>query len=259
MKVSIITVVYNGAATIASAVDSVVAQDHSDIEYIVIDGGSKDNTVEIVQSYGDKIAVLVSEKDKGIYDAMNKGLARATGDVIGILNSDDFYIDTDVISSVVAELNRTGKDSLIGDLIFVTPENLDHVVRFYSSEGFTLRKFEHGDMPPHPTFFVRREIYQRLGNFDTQYRITSDFDLMLRFLYKAKISWSYLPKVMVTMRTGGLTNQGIKSKIKLNREIIASMRNNGLPSGTFKVYSKYFSKVFQLLKRPKTKIRQSKS
>ncbi|MBL0016501.1 MAG: glycosyltransferase [Bacteroidetes bacterium] len=117
---------------------------------------------------------------------MNKGLARATGDVIGILNADDFYTDTDVISAVVAELTRTGKDSMIGDLIFVTPENLDHVVRFYSSEGFTLRKFEHGDMPPHPTFFVRCEVYQRLGNFDTQYRITSDFDLCCGFCTKPK-------------------------------------------------------------------------
>ena len=251
MKISIVTVVYNGEATISSAVDSVVAQDHPDIEYIVIDGASKDRTLEILKSYGDKISVLVSEPDKGIYDAMNKGLARATGDVIGILNADDYYTDATVISAVAAELTRTKADSLIGDLIFVNPERLDHIVRFYSSKGFTLKKFEHGDMPPHPTFFVRREVYDRLGNFDTRYRITSDFDLMLRFLYIAKISWTYLPKVMVTMRTGGLTNRGLKSKIKLNREIMASMRQNGLPSGVFRVYSKYFTKLFQLFRRPK--------
>lgn len=250
MKVSIVTVVYNGAATIASAVDSVLAQDHPDIEYIVIDGGSKDGTLEILQGYGPKIAVLVSERDKGIYDAMNKGLARARGDVVGILNADDFYTSHDVVSAVVAALQRSGADSLIGDLIFVKPENLAHVVRFYSSEGFSLRKFEHGDMPPHPTFFVRREVYGRLGNFDTQYRITSDFDLMLRFLYKARISWTYLPKVMVTMRTGGITNQGIQSKIRLNREIMHSMRKNGLPTSLWRVYSKYFTKIFQLLRRP---------
>ncbi|MFM2375243.1 MAG: hypothetical protein RLZZ165_340 [Bacteroidota bacterium] len=252
MKVSIITVVYNAESTIASAVDSVVQQDYPDIEHIVIDGGSNDGTVDILKSYGTKITVLVSECDEGVYDAMNKGLARATGDVVGILNADDFYTSNDVVSAVVAELEHTGKDSVIGDLIFVKPGKLDRVVRFYSSEGFSLRRFEYGDMPPHPTFFVKREIYQRLGNFDTRYRITSDFDLMLRFLYKERITWTYLPKVMVTMRMGGISNQGLRSKIKLNREIMAALRRNGLPSGPLRVYSKYFTKVFQLFKRPES-------
>jgi glycosyltransferase involved in cell wall biosynthesis len=251
MKISIVTVVYNGAATIASAVESVLAQDHPDVEYIVIDGASKDSTLEILKSYSDKIAVLVSEPDKGIYDAMNKGIARATGDVIGILNADDFYSDSTVLSTVAQELERTGADSLVGDLIFVHPGRLDKVVRYYRSNHFTLRYFERGDMPPHPTFFVRREVYARLGNFDIQFRRVSDFDLMLRFLYHAKISWTYLPKVMVTMRTGGITNQGLKSKIILNREIIAAMRKNGLPANVFRVYSKYFTKIFQLFRRPK--------
>lgn len=251
MKISIVTVVYNGAATIASAVDSVLAQDHPDVEYIVIDGGSKDETVKILQSYGDKIAVLVSEPDKGIYDAMNKGVARATGEVVGILNADDFYTSSDVLAAVARQLTESQANALIGDLIFVQPDRLDHVVRYYSSKGFTIRKFERGDLPPHPTFFVRRKHYEQLGNFDTQYRMTADFDLMLRFLYIAKISYTYLPKVMVTMRTGGVTNQGIKSKIKLNREIMHSMRKNGLPASVFRVYAKYFTKIFQLIRRPK--------
>jgi glycosyltransferase involved in cell wall biosynthesis len=251
MKISIITVVYNGADTIASAVDSVLRQDHPHVEYIVIDGASKDRTMEIVRGYGDRIAVLVSEPDKGLYDAMNKGIARATGDVVGILNADDFYTDATVLSSVAREMERTGADSLIGDLVFVRPDNLDRVVRYYSSRNFSLGKFERGDMPPHPTFFVRRKIYTRLGNFDTQFRMAADFDLLLRFLYTAKISWTYLPKVLVTMRTGGVTNQGLKARFKLNREIMAAMRKNGLPASKWRVYSKYFTKVFQLFRRPK--------
>jgi glycosyltransferase involved in cell wall biosynthesis len=250
MKISIITVVYNGEATIAKAVESVIGQDHRDVEYIVIDGNSKDGTRDILKSYGTKISILVSEPDKGIYDAMNKGIALATGDVIGVLNADDFYTDHQVLSAVARAFERSGADSLIGDLIFVRPDNLDQIVRFYSSKDFSLRKFERGDMPPHPTFFAKRSVYERLGNFDTQYRITSDYDLMLRFLYVAKISWTYLPKVMVTMRTGGLTNQGLRSKIKLNREIRASMKAHGLKAGVWRVYSKYFTKVFQLFKRP---------
>ena len=155
------------------------------------------------------------------------------------------------MSAVARQLAQSQADALIGDLIFVRPDRLDQVVRYYSSEGFTIRKFEQGDLPPHPTFFVRRKHYEQLGNFDTQYRMTADFDLMLRFLYIAKISYTYLPKVMVTMRTGGITNQGIKSKIKLNREIMHSMRKNGLPASVFRVYSKYFTKIFQLFRRPK--------
>jgi glycosyltransferase involved in cell wall biosynthesis len=250
MKISIITVVYNGADTIVSAVDSVLRQDHPDVEYIVIDGASKDRTMEILRSYGDKIAVLVSEPDKGLYDAMNKGVARATGDVVGILNADDFYTDTTVLSAVAREMDRSGADSLMGDLVFVRPENLEKVVRYYPSRDFTLRKFERGDMPPHPTFFVRREVYARLGNFDTQFRIAADFDLLLRFLYTGKISWTYLPKVLVTMRTGGITNQGLKARFKTNREIIAAMQKNGLPASKWRVYSKYLTKVFQLFRRP---------
>lgn len=255
MKISIITVVYNGAATIASAVDSVLSQDHPDVEYIVIDGASKDATLAILKGYGDKIAVLVSEPDRGIYDAMNKGLARATGDVVGILNADDFYADKTVLSAVAQQLGQRGAEALIGDLVFVKPDRPDQVVRYYGSRNFTLRKFERGDMPPHPTFFVRRAVYDRLGNFDTQYRMCADFDLMLRFLYIGKVSYTYLPKVMVTMRTGGITNQGFKSKIRLNREIMHSMRKNGLPASPWRVYTKYFTKIFQLFHRPERDLR----
>lgn len=250
MKISIVTVVYNGESTIGQAAQSVISQDYPNLEYIVIDGGSKDKTVDILKAFGDQISVLISEPDKGIYDAMNKGLAQATGDVIGILNADDFYTDHTVLTSVAKALETSGADCLIGDLIFVAPDDLDKVKRFYSSANFELKRFEKGDMPPHPTFFARKELYAECGNFDTSYRITADYDLMLRMMYKKKASFTYLPKVMVTMRMGGVSNQGLKSKIKLNKEIMRSMRTNGLPSGTWRVYSKYITKVFQLFKRP---------
>jgi glycosyltransferase involved in cell wall biosynthesis len=250
MKVSIVTVVYNGESTIASALESIKAQDHHDIEYIVIDGASKDRTVEIVKSYGDLVTTLISEPDKGLYDAMNKGIANATGDIVGILNSDDLYASNDVISSVVAQLESSKADSLIGDLVYVKPDQIDKVVRFYSSKNFKLQRFEVGDMPPHPTFFARRELYEKHGNFNTHYRVVADFDLMLRFLYKEKASYVYLPKTMVKMRTGGLSDSGLKSKMRLNREILHSLRSHGMKASMLKIYSKYFQKIWQLVRRP---------
>ena len=250
MKVSIVTVVYNGAATLATAIDSVAQQDYPDIEYIIVDGASQDDSVKVAQQYPETVSKLISEPDQGIYDAMNKGIGMATGDIVGILNADDLYADSSVISAVVQGIQESGADTLIGDLVFVPAENLEKVVRFYSAKSFSLDRFEKGDMPPHPTFFVKRELYKRLGNFNTDFRITSDFDLMLRFLYIAKVSFVYLPKVMVKMRMGGLTNSGLSSKIKLNREIHKSLNANGIPTSIFKIYSKYFTKIFQLFHRP---------
>ena len=250
MKVSLITVVYNGAATIENAIQSVVAQDYPDIEYIIIDGASKDDTLEVVKRYAKDIAVLISEPDKGIYDAMNKGVSKATGDVIGILNADDMLAGPEVISAVVKQLQESGADTLIGDLVFVKEHDLNKVVRFYSSKDFKLKRFEKGDMPPHPTFYVRREVYEKYGKFNLDYRIISDFDIMLRFLYRNKVSFTYLPKVMVKMRMGGVTNSGISSKIKRNKEIHRSLNDNGIPTSLVKIYWKYFTKVLQLVKRP---------
>ncbi len=251
MKISIITVAYNAEKTIEGTIQSVADQDHPDIEYLIIDGASKDGTLAICDRHRDTITQLVSEPDKGIYDAMNKGLARATGDYIGILNADDFYADPGVISALVAKLKETGADSLYGDLVMVDPDNLDKIVRYYSAKNFTLSRFEKGDMPPHPTFFVRRSIYEQHGNFKTHFKIGSDFDLMLRFLYIQKISSTYLPMTMVRMRTGGVSSVGIKSTIQINREIKAALKENGIPTSMLKIYSKYFTKVFQLIRRPK--------
>jgi glycosyltransferase involved in cell wall biosynthesis len=250
MKVSIITVVYNGAATIAQAVESVLTQDHPDLEYIVIDGASKDGTLAILKGFPG-IHVLVSEPDKGIYDAMNKGLARATGDVIGILNADDLYAHPQVLSHVVAALTTSGADTLFADLTYFNGEDPAQVMRYYSGKDFHLGRFEVGDMPPHPTFFVRKHCYAKGGVFDTGYRICADFELMLRFLYKQRMSYHYLPEVLVRMRTGGISDGGWRGRHRVNLEIQRGMRQNGLSAPMWKIYSKYFKKVFQLLHRPK--------
>lgn len=251
MKVSIITVVYNGAATIAEAVASVLAQDYPDLEYIVIDGASKDQTLDILRGYADRIHVLVSEPDKGIYDAMNKGLARATGDIVGILNADDLYAHPGVISQVVAAMTSTGTDTLYADLTYFRDDDPEAVMRYYSGKGFHLKRFEVGDMPPHPTFFVRRACYQAHGLFDTSYRICADFELMVRFLYVQRLRAHYLPAVLVRMRAGGISDGGWRGRHRVNLEIQRAMRQNGLHAPMWKIYSKYFRKIWQLFSRPK--------
>lgn len=250
MKISVVTVVYNGEAFLESAIQSVLAQDYPDVEYVVIDGASTDGTPAILNRYRDRIDVIVSEPDKGIYDAMNKGVKAASGDIIGILNADDLYASTDVISKVVEEFQSSGKDSLFGDMVYVKPEETDKVVRYYPGKGFALKRFEQGDMPPHPTFWVKREVYERHGYFKTDYRICADFELMLRFLYVHKASFSYLPLLMVRMRTGGVSTRGLKSTLALNKEIHHALNHNGIKTPMTKVYSKYFRKVWQLVKRP---------
>lgn len=251
MKVSIITVVYNGAATIAEAVASVLAQDYPDLEYIVIDGASKDRTLDILQGYADRIDVLVSEPDKGIYDAMNKGLSRATGDIVGILNADDLYAHPGVISQVVAAMTQAGTDTLYADLTYFRDSDPEAVMRYYSGKGFHLKRFEVGDMPPHPTFFVRRACYTAHGLFDTSYRICADFELMVRFLYVQRLSAHYLPAVLVRMRAGGISDGGWRGRHRVNLEIQRAMRQNGLHAPMWKIYSKYFRKIWQLFSRPK--------
>jgi glycosyltransferase involved in cell wall biosynthesis len=250
MKVSLITVCYNSAATIRDTLDSVGRQDYDDIEHIVVDGASTDGTVEILQSYGGAIAGLISERDRGMYDAMNKGIQRATGDVIGILNSDDFYARPDVISTVVATMQATGVDCTFGDLVYVPPENLQQVVRYYSSAHFHPRLFAYGWMPAHPTVFIKRWAYERYGLFKTDYQIAADYELLTRFLGKHQLSYHYIPQVMVHMRTGGASTVNLKSNWILNCEIVRGCRENDIHTNLLKVGSKYFTKVGQLFRRP---------
>ncbi len=248
MKISIITVVRNGKETIQDAINSVLNQTYNDIEYIIIDGTSQDGTIEIIQSYGDKISKLISEPDDGLYDAMNKGIALATGDVIGILNSDDFYIDEHVIQKVVDRFESLHVDSIFADLVYVKPNDLEKTVRYYDSSKFHPSKFAYGWMPAHPTFFVRREVYEKYGRFRTDLKIAADFDILIRFLYTHSISYHYMKEVIIKMRLGGVSTSFNSIWIN-NLEVLKVCRDNGIKTNIFKILSKYPSKVLGLLKK----------
>lgn len=248
-KISIITVVWNNVSTIKDAIDSVLSQTYKNIEYIIVDGASTDGTVEIVQSYGDKITKFVSEKDKGLYDAMNKGLRLATGHVIGILNSDDFYINSDVIQKIVKEFEDKKVDSVYADLVFVKSDNLDKIVRYFDSSHWSPDKFAYGWMPAHPTFFVKREIYDKYGVFRTDLKVAADFDLMARFLFKYKISYNYMQEVIVKMRTGGASTSLFNIIFTNNKEVMKACKENNIDTNWIKVLSKYPKKILGLFKR----------
>jgi glycosyltransferase len=248
MKVSIITVVYNNKDTIKDAIESVLNQTYKNIEYIIIDGGSIDGTVEIIKSYGNKIDKFISEKDNGIYDAMNKGIKLATGDIVGILNSDDFYASNDIIEKVVNEFKEKKVDSVYGDLVYVNAKNTDKIVRYWKSKPFKEGLFKKGWHPAHPTFFVKKEIYDKYGIFNLDFKIAADYELMLRFLEKYKISSSYISEIFVKMRVGGESNQSIKNIIKANIESYKAWKVNDLKISSIRMFAKPLSKVFQYFK-----------
>jgi len=251
MKITIITVAYNSAGTIEDTIRSVLSQTHPDIEYIVVDGGSTDGTLAIVDKHRDKIARIVSESDDGMYDAINKGIALSTGDIVGILNSDDLYQDSGVISRVAEAFRKENTDCVFGDLVQVRRNDTDRIIMYYPADGFKVSRFACGWMPPHPAFFVKKECYDKYGTFKTDYRIGADFDLVARFLWKYGLSYHYLPGVLVKMRVGGRSTSGLKSNLILNNEILRACRENGIPTNIFKIYSKYLTKVSQLFRRPK--------
>lgn len=247
MKVSLLTVSFNSEATIADTIESVQSQDYDDIEYIIVDGNSQDGTKDIITRNASRISKWISEPDAGIYDAMNKAVKMATGDVVGILNSDDFYADSTIISQVMDAFADPSVDAVFGDLVFVDPTNLSNVVRTYSSAGWNPKKFAWGFMPAHPTFFVRRKYYEQFGLFKTDYKISADYELLIRFLYVRKLKYRYLPIKMVIMRKGGVSSRNLKSNLILNAEIIRGCRENGIYTNSLMVYSKYFRKFFELL------------
>ncbi len=250
MKISIITVCFNSEATIRDTIESVLTQDYADLEYIIIDGASTDGTLEIIDEYRDRIATVVSEPDTGIYDAMNKGIAKATGDVVGILNSDDFYVDTSVVATVVAGFEQKKVDSVFADLVVVDPVRMNKIVRYYRANHFTPAKFAYGWMPPHPTFFVKRSCYEKLGSYRTDYKIAADYELLVRFLAVSGVSYSYLPQVLIKMRAGGVSSRNLKSNWVLNKEIVRACRENGIPTNLFKVLCKYPRKILEMFSRP---------
>lgn len=246
MKISLLTVSFNSATTIKDTIESIRTQDHNDIEYIVVDGNSTDATVEILKANDTFISRWISEPDKGIYDAMNKALRMATGEVVGILNSDDFYFNNQILSQVAEAFSDPTIDLVFGDLVFVDPMNLNKVVRKYSSANWHPDKFAWGYMPAHPTVFVRRKYYEEFGLFKIDYKIAADYELLIRFLFVHKLNYRYLPITMVKMRRGGVSSRNLMSNIILNNEIIRGCRENGIATNVFKIYPKYFTKLFEL-------------
>ena len=225
MKISIITAVYNNRSTVAAALDSVLMQSHPDVEMIVIDGASTDGTREVLAKYESRIAVLVSERDDGIYDALNKGISLATGDVIGFLHGDDLLADGDALARVAAAMADTSIDAVYGDLVYVRKDDPSRVLRTWNAGGYVPEKLNRGWMPPHPTLYARRSIYERLGNFDTSFRIAADYDCMLRFL-NAGIRVSYIPHLQVRMRVGGASNRSLANIVRKSREDFRALRKN---------------------------------
>jgi glycosyltransferase involved in cell wall biosynthesis len=248
VKISIITVVLNSESTIRDAIDSVLSQTYGDIEYIVIDGVSVDGTVEIIKSYGDKISRFASEEDNGLYDAMNKGIDMATGDIIGILNSDDFYIDGNVIEKIVKEFSNRGVDSVFSNLIYVSQNDINKTIRYFDSGQFKPSLFSYGLMPAHPTFFVKKSIYKKYGKFYTDMKNAADFDLLARFLYVNKISYYYIDETLVKMRMGGASTS-FSSIWTNNVEILGACKVNGIKTNIFKIFFRYIYKFIGVFNR----------
>lgn len=252
MKISIITVCYNSGQTVRDTIESVLSQSYSNIEYIVVDGASKDNTIDIVNEYKDHITKIISEPDKGIYDAMNKGVKLASGDVVGILNSDDFYESKDAIAEIARVFNESNSvDMVFGDVVFVDPLNLQIITRYYSSEKFLPWKLRFGWMPPHPATFIRKDAYDKYGYYQLNYKIAADYEIFVRFLMVYKLTFKRINKVIVRMRAGGASTAGIKSSIILNKEIVRACLENKIYTNIFLVLIKLPFKLLDLVKKPK--------
>lgn len=249
MKISLITTTYNSAATLQHTFDSVLAQSYKDIEYWVIDGGSKDGTVDLIREYESKFCGKMrwlSEADRGLYDAMNKGILHATGDIVGILNSDDFFTSDTVLQSVVEGFSDD-IDAVYGDIHFVRPGNLDKCVRYYSSRHFRPWALRFGYMPAHPSFYARRELFEKYGGYSLDYKLAADYEMMVRLFHKAKIRYKYLPIDMVTMRTGGMSTKNVKNRLLLTVEDAKACRENGMYSNFLLCSCKYITKFFEFL------------
>ena len=250
-KISIITVSYNSQCTIKHTIDSFSSQTYKNKEYILIDGASKDWTLDILDFKKDEIDNFVSEPDSGIYDAMNKGIKAANGDIVGILNSDDFYYNQDVLSKVAKVFKDTDCDCLYGDLVFVNKVNARKIVRYWKSGKFEKNLIKKGWMLPHPTFFVKKEIYQKYGLYNTRLKSAADYEMILRLLHKEKIIVEYIPEILIKMRMGGESNASIWNRLKGNIEDNIAWDLNGLKKPPFIRFLKPFRKIFQFFRKPK--------
>ena len=250
MKVSIITATYNSAKTLTDTIESVLHQTYSDIEYIIVDGASSDGTLDIVKSYEQKFGGrlrYVSEPDNGLYDAMNKGISMATGDILGILNSDDFLNDTGVINMVVHQMENADIDAIYGDVHYVNGNNLAKCIRYYSSRIFSPKLMRLGFMPAHPSFYCRTKVYREKGGFNLNFKQTADFELLLRLIYCERINTRYVPYDFVTMRTGGLSTSGIKSHKAIMKDHCRALSHHQVNSNVFLLSLRYIYKVIELI------------
>jgi len=248
MKISIITATYNSASTVRDTLASIAAQTYQPIEHIIVDGLSSDATFQIVKEFP-HVNLTIAEKDSGIYDAMNKGILHASGEIIGILNSDDIYTSDAVIERVMKLFEDNTVDAVYGDLQYVDKNNLNRVVRTWKAGQFERNKFFYGWMPPHPSFFVRKEAYQKWGMFNLQLRSAADYEIMLRFLFRYNASVKYLPGVLVKMRVGGVSNNTLRNRIKANREDRLAWKLNNLNPKFFTLLLKPLRKINQFLIR----------
>lgn len=246
MKVTIITAAYNRAGTIGQAVKSVLSQSHSNIEHLVQDGGSTDGTLEVLHGLGDPRVHLVSEADGGIYDALNRAIARATGDVVGLMHSDDFFANEGILERIADVFTDSSVDGVYGDLEYVSAANPGRVIRYWRSGAYAPGKLARGWMPPHPTLYLRREVFERWGGYDTSYRIAADYEAMLRWLVRGKLNLAYLPEVMVRMRIGGASNRSLGHILRKSREDYRAMRAHGV-GGVATLGMKNVSKLGQFL------------
>lgn len=253
MKISIITATFNSEATVQDTFESVLRQTHTNWELIVKDGGSKDNTLDICRVFQEKAGErvrIISAPDKGIYDAMNQGIDAATGDVVGLLNSDDFYTSADVLATIASAFERQQDlDVVYGDIHYVNDGELDKCVRYYSSASFRRERMMRGWMPAHPSFYCRREVYQKYGMFDTSFHVAADFEQLLRLIYIGNIKTEYIPKDFVTMRTGGASTANLKARMVIMKEHLRAFKKNGIPNNFFRLASRYFEKLLEYRRR----------
>ena len=250
-KISIITVSLNSVKTIKQTIESILSQDYCNIEYIIIDGGSTDGTVKEIESFSDKISYFISEPDKGIYDGMNKGIKAATGDIIGILNSDDFYPNNFVLSNVVKTFNNSNCDAVYGDLVYVKESDTSKIVRYWQAGEYSTSRIKNGWMLPHPTFFVKKSIYDRFGLYNTDLKTAADYEMILKLLYKQNINVIYIPMILVKMRLGGASNSSLMNRIRANKEDGLAWTKNQLNKPLFIRIKKPLQKVKQFFVKPK--------
>ncbi|MCC7245099.1 MAG: glycosyltransferase [Saprospiraceae bacterium] len=246
LKISIITPVYNSGKTLDDTLKSVASQDYPAIEHIIVDGLSADNSLEIAAGYP-HVSRVISEKDKGLYDAINKGIKAATGNYIGILNADDFFPENNIISQVAAKLEQSATDVLYGDIAFISINNIRRITRLYTARQWHPAMFIKGYMPPHPSCYIKKSCYEQLGLYKTDYKIAADYELLIRFIHTNQLKTAYLPLTIVYMRPGGISTRNISSRIVLNQEIVRACAENGLKTSMPRLMMKYLNKSMEYI------------